>query len=851
MTLPESPALTPSPAEAAVTLATQGVAVLPLRPGEKAPASPNGINDSSADPQRVAEMFAAHPNAGLGIAPGRGPKPFLVLDADDATAADFLTQLLGEPTAYTAGHAEGSHAGGAHWYVILPAGVTLPNLTVKSAKGLGIDLIGAGGNGYVVAPPTTLTDRPQPYRWNGPIHTPAADHKVVLWLSKLDADEAAARTRKTERAAGPSETPALDEWMRDTEWSELLSADGWQSADKDDRCGCPIWTHPWVASTDRSATAHEEGCPESQSDFPGGALHCWSTEAQNRCGGVSVSKYMYAANVRHGGDYVAVRESEGIPDEEGFGIGGTAVDPSLIDFGPVGPAPAAVTPIPTPLMQAGPQVGGSAYNARGQVLPDGQWIMDAATAARCGWHTPVPTKDDGAEDGSFSPWDRDVFPLGHPCAPDLLQKIFGFSDFTKTVFLNARSFSPVRTGPVALLMTELVRGGIRCDPAFMAMPGSPLSMYVLRIGDSGKGKSVAMRTTKWTHLGGHPMLPVMKEDFEQTRKMGSGQVLSRMLGEQVEETDAKGMTKMVWQQATPSRVWLEEPEMRSLLKRAKGDACVIFDSLNEGWAMEPPGTETMTNGRVELPRPFSVYLTGGMQTSVWSELESQSTGFLQRLLLTAVSDPWRTTPDTIVGPPTAGYTPADIPPDALTAGVFTLPQEVYDALALADQNSAFEHTASDQEWESHLLQVRIRLVCLLAIREGTTTVTVEMWAWTAYLIEHHRRVRAWVMAASERDGDKRLRDKGAEVAKVKFGEQSARNERVQTAAERILEHLGSVGGSDTGRNVGRALSRLQDAYEPALTLLVKKGLVVTEPGARAGSVIVRLVAPANAEGGAA
>lgn len=851
--------VTPTVADEAVKLASQGVAVLPLRSGEKAPATPNGINDASADPQRVAELFAAHQDAGLGIAPGRGPVPFLVLDADDATAFEFLTKLLGEPTAYTAGHESGGHAGGAHWYVILPAGVAFPNLTVKSGKALGIDLIGAGGNGYVVAPPTTLTNRPQPYRWNGPIHTVAADHKVVLWLKKLDTEEAAARTRKAERNEGPSATPALDEWMRDTSWSDLLAADGWQSADKDDRCGCPIWTHPWVASTERSATVHEEGCPQSQSDFPGGALHCWSTEAQNRCGGVSVSKYMYAANVRHGGDYAVARESEGVPDEEGFGLGGgAAVDPSLIDFGPVAPAPAPVTPIPTPLMNAasGPQVGGSAHNVKGRCLQDGQWIMDAATAARCGWSTPAPRLENGGNDDTFSPWDRDAFPEGHPCAPDLLQKIFDFNDFTRTVFQNARAYSPVRTGPVALLMTELIRGGVRANPMFMPLPGSPLSSYVIRVGDSGKGKSVAARTSKWTRFAGqHKMLPVMREDCEVTRKLGSGQVLSRMLAEQVEIPDPSDPTgqkkKVVWQQTDPSLVWLEEPEARSLLKRSKGDASVIFDSLNEGWAGENPGTETMTNGHIPLPRPFNVFFTSGMQLAVWGLLVEQDTGFLQRLLLVAVSDPWRTTSDTICAPPSAGYVPPDIPQEALSAGYFTLPPEVHAALTLADSNSAFEHTASDDDWEAHLLQIRIRFVCLFALRMGTTTVTSEMWEWSAYLIEHHRRVRAWTIAAAERKGDKKLVDKGVEIAKVKTAEAAARSTRVQKGAERIIEHLGTLaGGSDTGRNVQRALSRLDDVYEPSLALLVKKGLATTEPGKRAGSVIVRLVTPA-AEGGVA
>ena len=148
----------------------------------------------------------------------------------------------------------------------------------------------------------------------------------------------------------------------------------------------------------------------------------------------------------------------------------------------------------------------------------------------------------------------------------------------------------------------------------------------------------------------------------------------------------------------------------------------------------------MTNGHIPLPRPFNVFFTGGMQLAVWGLLVEQDTGFLQRLLLVAVSDPWRTTSDAICAPPSPGYVPPDIPQEALSAGFFTLASEVHAALELADRNSAFEHTASDDDWEAHLLQIRIRFVCLFALRMGTATVTSAMWEWSAYLIEHHRRV---------------------------------------------------------------------------------------------------------------
>lgn len=352
---------TTSPTDCALTLAAQGVAVLPLKPGSKAPATGDGFYSATTDPDRVRNLFAiAGENAGIGIMPARcaiSTGTLIVLDADTDAAYGTLHALFGEPTVLTGGR-------GAHWYVIVP-GDGLPNgLTKMSAKHLGIDLIGAGGGEYVCAPPTHVAGRDDPYRWVGDIYT--CHSEGIAWLSALAAESLAQRTERTPRA-DRAETPLLDEWMRDTSWAELLTEDGWTDLGVyDAACGCPVFKHPH-SENDRSAIAHEEGCSKSQSDFVGGSLHVWSSTARNRLNGnSSLSKFDYVAHSRYGGDYVAAREGEDIGDDStGGALDVDHLDiPALTEANPFvqptngnAPAPQAapvavpITPAPPPVSQ--------------------------------------------------------------------------------------------------------------------------------------------------------------------------------------------------------------------------------------------------------------------------------------------------------------------------------------------------------------------------------------------------------------------------------------------------------------------------------------------------------------------
>ncbi|MCB1256382.1 MAG: bifunctional DNA primase/polymerase [Microthrixaceae bacterium] len=332
-----------------------GFKVLPLWPGLKRPADGHSVYTASgSEVQHYLWRDAASKNEwGIGYVPRGERTPGgsvrMVLDADTRAGYEFLVDLLGAPTVITAGRDKGAHAGGAHWYITVPE--LIPGLVKGSANEYGIDIIGATGkeDSYVVAPGTwiaetnsyyhlvthpdrhRLRDDDDPYRFMGYGISVTKTDPAWFWLNDMAAKTRAAFAKPI-RPEGyvPRDATALHDWQRDVPWRVILGEDGWRFY-RPAPCpggGCEEWTHPWGASTPKSATAHEEHCPESGSGFPGGALHCWSENARNQCGGYqSVSKITYLAHVRYGGDFRAARAGEGIPDEEDWGLKGCSWEP--------------------------------------------------------------------------------------------------------------------------------------------------------------------------------------------------------------------------------------------------------------------------------------------------------------------------------------------------------------------------------------------------------------------------------------------------------------------------------------------------------------------------------------------
>lgn len=142
---------------AALWYAAQGTPVFPLKTGEKTPATRNGLNDATLDPDQITEWWATNPWFNIGLATGH---TFDVIDLDAPHGFDSFDRmctrtgnrprLLG--AAWTAN--TGRHL------LVTPTGRS----NFASPPGYpGLDYRGLGG--YIVAPPSRLAPDGRRYVW--------------------------------------------------------------------------------------------------------------------------------------------------------------------------------------------------------------------------------------------------------------------------------------------------------------------------------------------------------------------------------------------------------------------------------------------------------------------------------------------------------------------------------------------------------------------------------------------------------------------------------------------------------------------------------------------------------------
>lgn len=156
---------------------TYGLAILPLRPGLKVPATSHGVKDASNQREQVRAWSAMMPSANIGIAAG-GSLRLLVLDVDGPAGDVALARFGPLPPTWTAI----TPKGGRHFYFTAPDdGAPLGN----TARTLGPELDTRGSGGYVVAPPSILADGRR-YTWL-PGCSPADLYRAALPDAILEA----------------------------------------------------------------------------------------------------------------------------------------------------------------------------------------------------------------------------------------------------------------------------------------------------------------------------------------------------------------------------------------------------------------------------------------------------------------------------------------------------------------------------------------------------------------------------------------------------------------------------------------------------------------------------------------
>lgn len=130
---------------AALTYATWGWPVFPIKPGHKTPLTRHGLHDATTDPMLLRSWWATWPQANIGLPTGHR---FDVVDVDPAGLAWWTRMRLADHPDDVFHGQVSTPRGGYHLYR-LPTGAG--NLADFAP---GVDFRGTGG--YVLAPPSVL-----------------------------------------------------------------------------------------------------------------------------------------------------------------------------------------------------------------------------------------------------------------------------------------------------------------------------------------------------------------------------------------------------------------------------------------------------------------------------------------------------------------------------------------------------------------------------------------------------------------------------------------------------------------------------------------------------------------------
>lgn len=463
----------------------------------------------------------------------------------------------------------------------------------------------------------------------------------------------------------------------------------------------------------------------------------------------------------------------------------------------------------------------------------------------------------------FDPFDTVMYPKGFPSDPELMWNIFNFSDETRTIFHAARDRRPKTAHPIARLMYELLRRGMRCPVDVRPFKGTPLSTIVVVVGRSGTGKSEAAKedaspwpgTTlaapRWladlaaakvpadpqaaavtvngiTTPSAQPIL--IPFGFDKTASAGSGQALADLLTVQVGRGDS-----VVTQMRPHPAVLLGEDELKTLLNAGKSESSTVFPALNNGWTGADIGNNTRTHGDRRASGTYNLFMWAGLQPIYAHELLAMdASGFFQRVFLTAVTDPYRRLDEPKVARPTTHPVP-DLDRTLPRGSAFTLCQEVRDALDESTEDADYDHLPDPgAEAKSHATQVRLRIACLGALLHNTLHVCAELWEWSGWLMDHCDRVDAWMRAEAERNLARAATVRGEEQAYVKAAAVSKHDVEQFALADTLTQKLAEAGaaGLSEGELRNKVAATKRSFVGPAMRFLTDKAQTAVLKGRR-------------------
>jgi len=176
--------------QAALRFSGRGWPVMPCRPGEKVPATQNGLKDATTDWGQVIAWWSKVPTCNVAVCTG-AEAGFVVLDVDGEEGVESLRALEKEHGALPRTASVVTPSGGQHYYFKHPGG-EFRNSAGK--LGTGLDIRGDGG--YVLAPPSRVKGRPYEVDERAPMA------EVPGWLQEA-----------SQRHQQPGEAQPTSVWM--------------------------------------------------------------------------------------------------------------------------------------------------------------------------------------------------------------------------------------------------------------------------------------------------------------------------------------------------------------------------------------------------------------------------------------------------------------------------------------------------------------------------------------------------------------------------------------------------------------------------------------------------------------
>lgn len=462
------------------------------------------------------------------------------------------------------------------------------------------------------------------------------------------------------------------------------------------------------------------------------------------------------------------------------------------------------------------------------------------------------------------PFDTDLYPSGAPYDPELVKQVFEPYAWTRSVYEHATN---TRTGqgvsaPITSLTRELVRAAHRLPVGVKTWRGTPVALYGVLVGESGKGKSYALNTRNlspwpddevygWFKPGASTSMgaPEVACDYgdrtpDQSVEPRSGQVIPKFFLEKTSELVETGETNEDGDPITkpqsvlkkvdhPSAVIITD-ELSTLLAVSSGDSATLVHTMDSAYSGQPIGGMKVgdsENTRVE--GNYRLQLLAGMQASRFGDVMAHAgSGFPQRLLLAQTTWPWAGVDFGIHGTRDP-QTPTQTLPRITADTRFTVDASIVNRLnVLASINAGVSVESDDAAAvATHRDDMRVRIACLGALLNGSTHVDEAMWSWAGSVVEMSARAFDFALAQSGRTRRKTAHERGEDMAIMQSTARTFSEQEDGKLYARVAQLLLNTGPKGlTLREISRRVSRkrrdelpgLLDSWSTSEALRIKK-----------------------------